>query len=57
MAKGQVNVVIIKTNDDKLMLQVPEVDRLNNSTENNITIHDNVDKLLAALKPKIDRQL
>lgn len=48
---------VVLTNDDKLMLQVQEPDPINRVVENNITVHADMDSLLAALKTKLTRGL
>ena len=57
MARGQVTLSVVATNDDKFLLQVQEPDSVNRVVENNITVHDDVDTLLATLKKKLLRQL
>lgn len=57
MAKGQVTLSVVKTDDDKLLLQVQQPDPINKQVNNVITVHDDVDALLLALKPKLSRGL
>jgi hypothetical protein len=57
MAKGQVTSTVIKTNDDKFLLQVQEPDPVNRVVENNMTVYTTIDDLLATLKFKLTRGL
>lgn len=57
MAKGQIQLVVTRTNDDKLLLQVQEPDHINKVIDNHMTVHNTVDELVAAFKSKVQRQL
>jgi hypothetical protein len=57
MARGQVNLSVVSTNDEKYLLQVQEPDAINRVMDNNITVHEDVDSLLAELRKKLHRQL
>lgn len=57
MAKGQVNLAVTKTNDDKFLLQVQEPDPVNRVVENHMTVHTDVDDLLKTLKLRLTRGL
>lgn len=57
MAKGQVKFDVVKTNDDKLLLQVQEPDPVNRQVDNHLTVHPDVDDLLKALKVRLMRGL
>lgn len=58
MAKGNVAISVIKTNDDHFLLQVPEPHALpGQQRENNVTVHKDEDALLAAIRQHIRRGL
>lgn len=58
MAKGQVALSVIKTNDDHFLLQVPEPHALpGQQRENHVTVHDDEETLVAAIRNAIRRGL
>lgn len=55
--QATVTLSVLKTSDNKLLLQVQQPDPINRQMQNVITVHETVDELLQALKPKLNREL
>ena len=58
MAKGQVNLMVTRTDDSNLLLQIQEPDIVDpRIVRNNLTVHKDVDGVVEALKRKLNQML